>query len=243
MARIMKLIPFLLLLNCMFFNSVFSQEIPFYIPSHGLVGWWPFNGNTDDESLNGNSGINHGCELTTDRFGIENSAYYFDGIYNYIEVEIQNNSLQLKNNFTISVWANIKFNPNNNQVLISKGDKSSNEYVLGCSNEGYLFINNNNAPAAGLVNFKNHFNNWTNIIYVFKNGLVLLYINGKQIASYPVIEPILPSSLSLIFGALFGIGTNTPVKGSYFNGELDDIAIWNIDLDENEIKNVYSSGE
>ncbi len=241
----MKLVPFLLLVNCLFFHSVFSQdiEVPFYIPSKGLVGWWPFNGNADDESFNGNSGINHGCKLTDDRFGIKNSAYYFDGIYNYIEVEIQNNSLQLRNNFTISVWANLKFNPNNNQVIISKGDKSSNEYILGCSKEGYLFINNNHNPLTSLANLKNNYNNWTNIIYVFKNGIVLIYINGNQIASHPVIEPILPSSLSLIFGALFSIGTNTPIKDSYFTGELDDIAIWNVDLNEEEIHSVYMSGQ
>lgn len=239
----MKTIIFLTLTVLLLHNSIFAQEIPSYIPNEGLVGWWPFNGNTDDESLNGNSGINHGCKLTSDRFETKNSAYYFDGIYNYIEVEIQNNSLQLKNNFTISLWVNLKFNPNNNQILISKGDLSSSEYALGYSKEGFLFINDHHIHSAGLVNFNNYLNHWSNIVYVFKNGLVLMYVNGKVVANYPNFEPILPSSLSLIFGALFNIGTNTPVKGSYVTGELDDIAIWNIDLNEAQINQIYLSKE
>ena len=35
-------------------TSAFSQ-IPNYGPSNGLVGWWPFNGNANDESGNGNN--------------------------------------------------------------------------------------------------------------------------------------------------------------------------------------------
>ena len=33
----------------------FSQ-VPNYVPANGLVGWWPFNGNANDESGNGNNG-------------------------------------------------------------------------------------------------------------------------------------------------------------------------------------------
>jgi hypothetical protein len=48
--------------------------------SNGLVAHYPFNGNANDESGNGNHGTVHGAKLTQDRFGNPNSAYYFDGI-------------------------------------------------------------------------------------------------------------------------------------------------------------------
>ena len=44
----------------------------------GLVAYYPFNGNADDESGNGNDGIVYGATLTEDRFGNTDSAYYFD---------------------------------------------------------------------------------------------------------------------------------------------------------------------
>ena len=44
------------------------------------MGWWPFNGNANDESLNGNNGTVDGATLSADRNGNANSAYAFDGI-------------------------------------------------------------------------------------------------------------------------------------------------------------------
>jgi hypothetical protein len=56
-----------------------AQNVPSYVPTDGLVGWWPFNGNANDESGNGNNGNAIGVTLTTDRFGLTNSAYFFNG--------------------------------------------------------------------------------------------------------------------------------------------------------------------
>ena len=57
--------------------SAFAQNVPSYVPSNGLVGWWPFNENANDESGNGNNGTVNGSTLTTDRFGNINQAYSF----------------------------------------------------------------------------------------------------------------------------------------------------------------------
>jgi hypothetical protein len=68
-------ILFLILLFSGF--NVFGQ-VPNYVPTNGLVGYWPFNGNANDESGNGLNGIVTGASLTTDRNGAANSAYNFD---------------------------------------------------------------------------------------------------------------------------------------------------------------------
>ena len=60
--------------------------MPNYVPTNGLVGWWPFNGNANDESANNNNGIINGPVLTTDRDGNANSAYDFNGTTDFIEV-------------------------------------------------------------------------------------------------------------------------------------------------------------
>jgi hypothetical protein len=67
------------------FGLTFAQ-VPSYVPTNGLVGWWPFNGNANDESGNGNNGTVNGATLTTDRNGVANSAYSFDGVNDYIDV-------------------------------------------------------------------------------------------------------------------------------------------------------------
>ena len=55
-----------------------AQTVPSYVPTSGLVGWWPFNGNANDESGSGNNGtVYGGVSDTSDRFGNSNSAFYF----------------------------------------------------------------------------------------------------------------------------------------------------------------------
>jgi hypothetical protein len=49
----------------------------------GLIAYYPFNGNANDESFNLNHGIVHDATLCPDRFGNLNSAYHFDG-HNYL---------------------------------------------------------------------------------------------------------------------------------------------------------------
>ena len=53
---------------------------------NGLVGYWPFCGNANDESGNGNNGTVNGATLTNDMFGNANSAYSFDGTSSYINI-------------------------------------------------------------------------------------------------------------------------------------------------------------
>ena len=55
------------------------------IPTNGLVAWYPFNGNANDSSGNGNNGTVHNATLSADRFNNPNSAYSFNGSSSYIK--------------------------------------------------------------------------------------------------------------------------------------------------------------
>ena len=67
-------------------TALSAQSIPSYVPTDSLVGWWPFNGNANDESGNGNNGTVNGAILTSDRIGNNGSAYDFDGINDAIDI-------------------------------------------------------------------------------------------------------------------------------------------------------------
>jgi hypothetical protein len=66
-------------------TTITSAQVPTYVPTNGLVGWWPFNGNANDESGNGNNGTVSGATLTSDRFGNSNKAYSFNGLNDFIQ--------------------------------------------------------------------------------------------------------------------------------------------------------------
>jgi hypothetical protein len=71
--------------------------------SSGLVAYYPFNGNANDESGNGHNGTLYGSTLIADRMGNLNSAYYFDGTAtDYVDVGPLSISLPV----TIALWFN-----------------------------------------------------------------------------------------------------------------------------------------
>jgi hypothetical protein len=59
--------------------------------SSGLIAYYPFNGNANDESGNGHNGTIYGSTLTADRMGNPNSAFYFNGTpSDCIDVGVEN---------------------------------------------------------------------------------------------------------------------------------------------------------
>ena len=63
-------------------QMTFAQSTPSYVPTDGLVGYWPFNGNANDESGNGNHG---------NIFGNFNFVANDQGRFNCIELIGDNN--------------------------------------------------------------------------------------------------------------------------------------------------------
>ena len=71
----------------------------------GLVAYYPFNGNANDESGNGNDGTVNGATLTEDRCGNANSAYSFDGADDYIDI---GNTRKTKlSDYYLSAWIHL----------------------------------------------------------------------------------------------------------------------------------------
>ncbi len=77
-----------------------NAQVPSYIPTNGLIGYWPFTGNANDLSGNGNNGVVNGATLTSDRFGNVNAAYNYNGNNNIIA----NFPSAIIGDWTISAW-------------------------------------------------------------------------------------------------------------------------------------------
>src|ERR1039457_3593245 len=87
------------------------------IPTNGLVVYYPFNGNANDASGNGNSGTLDGATLTSDRFGHPNSAYYFNGVNGDILVP-ETLFGPTDAAWTVSVWITLDSGPYSSEQQI-----------------------------------------------------------------------------------------------------------------------------
>jgi hypothetical protein len=103
-----------------------TDKIAFADLNDGLVGYYPFNGNTNDESGNGNDGTIVGpVTLTADRFGNPDSAYHFAGVdVNTGFINLGNSSTLSLDTFTIAIWFEWESEHPTDiyRALITKGD-------------------------------------------------------------------------------------------------------------------------
>ena len=210
---------------------------------NGLVGYWPFCGNANDESGNGNNGTVNGATLTSDRFGNANGAFAFNGVSDYIEVI--NDSTLNNPSISISAW----FNANdfglasqlNQGMIVSKHQPPGwgASYELAVNS-----INGNNVWATFSINGNKWVstqnsltqNNWTYVVYTHDNNNAKMYINGLMVDSLNIVGGLSANSLPMWFGARPNAGSNS----AHFFGKLDDIAIWNRALSPSEISQLYN---
>jgi hypothetical protein len=211
----------------------------------GLVGYWPFCGNANDESGNGNDGTVNGATLTEDRFGNAESAYSFDGVDDFIIAE----NLNLNGSFTASCFINYSnytsyngqiggaiisnysnpLTPNGWEIVSAAGTAN-----LGVGNGEFGVNSNQNLPL----------NEWHHFVVVCDaiDSTTTLFLDGNSLESSQVYVTVDPSQaffndtdLQIVFGAR----ANTP-QGVFFNGSIDDIGIWNRALTTEEVRELYA---
>ena len=220
-------------------TTTFSAQINL---DSGLVAYYPFNGNANDESNNGNDGTVMGALLTTDRFGLDSAAYEFDGTSSYIAVP-NSQTLQSPDTALSQVaWINIyswslvgtTFGP-----ILMKSNSGTNafQYRLSVGPVGInTSINNwlNFVTTPDTLNF----NEWIMIASVLSNDTVSHYVNETFLGSGVLSGPIVTDNRPL------EIGRDVPGVTEIFHGKLDEVRIYNRALTFQEIQELYgiSSG-
>ena len=109
-------------LFCLGLMSVHAQTVDL---ESGLVAYYPFNGNANDESGNGNDGEVNGATLAEDRNGETAKAYSFDGDDDLMT--FQNPELNLIDGYSISLWSRWKGNNREWQYLLKLGESGRSE--------------------------------------------------------------------------------------------------------------------
>jgi|GEM_PF-3350326 len=226
------------------------SQVPSYVPTSGLMGYWPFTGNANDVSGNGHHGTVNGASLTTDRFSASNSAYNFNGSNNYIVVA-STSSLSGYSDLTISAWIQIGAFPLGVQGIVTKwyqvsctsSNANSDTYEGALSNNTVQFATNNN----NLTGFTSPpvlspalLNTWIHLVYTSSSSQGLtIYINGVSAATMFSPGNICASTNPLYFGTDYHGVSNTFHR--FFNGKIDDIGIWNRVLTLCEIQQLYTA--
>lgn len=220
----------------------------FQFPTDGLVAYYPFNGNADDASGNGNHGEVISAVLIQDRHGNANSAFSFDGVNDYIQVPYSS-SLDIAGSLGISVWAKgiaCQACGGSLSGIVAKGPIVP--YGLGIDDgDRILFRVVSSGTFFSALDTNNHIDpsQWYHYVGVFEAGeYIKLYINGDEVVS--IISGI-PLTVDKSSQGLW-IGSRAPsqqpsVPFYYFQGVIDDVRIYNRALNKSEIEQLFLESE
>ncbi len=214
----------------------------------GLQAYYPFNGNALDASGNNNHPVFNNATSTADRFGNPNSAYHFNGVYQYMRIA-NSRTLNFNNRITLSVWVRptgFYYDLCHASSMISKGGGNYNpgNYALrfddalysrgsGCSGSVCDSIHQNfRGTGTVLAPYGGDFikkDQWYNVLYTNDGRSAKLYVDCEL--KYTVVFPeTFTNDEHLFFGK-----SDDSFFPFWLNGDLDDIRIYDRALEAEEI--------
>jgi hypothetical protein len=219
------------------------------LPRNGLIAFYPFSGNANDASGNSLNGtVYGGAALSTDRFGMTNKSYLFDGTNDYIDVG-NPDLLKINGTITVAAWINVnEFKTASNKMMAIM-----TKYSFGNPNRGYNLsqdFTGNGTPLLTAHIFAPDGQSFTVAQYIGSPVtldtwmFIAITIDNKTWKFYQdnvLTNEVTSSSVILDDGD--GTQGNLQI-GAYnnnftFNGHIDDIAIYNRALTATEIQQLY----
>ena len=221
-------------------------------PTDGLVAWYPFNGNAQDESGNGHHGTVKGATLCKDRKGSNESAYNFDGVNDYIDLG-NSPKLNPRNQMTITSWIMLpkkmrakkgnylvksepiveRYEPNVGRrsywtAIYAGGYPRAYFYQDGGEPEGGRGIGSKSNPEP--LNLKQDYF----LAVSFDHARWgYLFLDGEIISDFRYGDSIQQTKESTTIGGYI----NTKCK--YFTGVIDDVRLYERALNTNDIKSLH----
>jgi hypothetical protein len=252
----MKKIILLLTIGVALTTQTLLAQVPSYVPTNGLVSYWPFSGNANDQSGNNLNGSVSGATLTTDRFGNSNSAYNFADNQ---QITIPNSADQNHYPLTVSLWYNPSNQPtgtstnifskyvaaswNGFQIVYADNTNVTNDGVVindGYGTSSWYTRDTNNRVigyygSPGFLQANVATNTWYHYVFVLDATGGKIFVNGQLVSS----DTWDGTPGVAINNFLWKIGGQYE-GNSWFNGKIDDIGIWNRALNETEISGLYN---
>ncbi len=209
-----------------------------FINDANLQGYWPLNGNANDESSNTNNGtLQNAPSSVPGKFG---TAYDFNGSTQYISIP-DDNSLDITGALTILAWVKFSAPTTAQDVILTKGNNNSFGalvYTLNVNSNKLQFTPSNGTTGQTAVSSADvdDTTEWRFVggVYV-PSTRVTTYIDGQQDGENTT--SIIASMQSTTDTMAIARDGDAAVR--FFDGNIDDVAIFDRALGADEIKAIY----
>ncbi len=199
----------------------------------GLVGWWPLNGNANDNSVNGKNGTVVGASPTTGQGGASNTAYSFNGTSSYISLPGTWGGSDM-NEMTVSAWYYVVADTGTFATLVEPTDAAFIHMHLYPSSTGRVYTDTGYSAPANIP--QTPVGAWHNLVVSSKSGNTAAYLDG-------VLQGAVDTSTYSYIQSTSTLQIGRGYSGArYFNGKIDDVRIYNRALTTTDIQALYGLG-
>jgi chitodextrinase len=199
------------------------------------VAQYGFSGNAKDGSTNANHALVNGAHLTSDRFGWSGKAFHFDGEQSSVTAS---NSAALNTGTTsISFWVNPSSFPAQGEVFILSNGGWQQRWKISLPGHGKpVFTTHSGGNCCSDMDSGKplELNKWTHLVMVHDGSKDIMYVNGVKAN-----EKAAAGNLDATTHPL-GIGYDPIDKNYYFNGALDEVAVYGEALSETQVAALYA---
>jgi len=243
---------------------LFSASLLFAVSSEAkmdpktIAGMWLFNEGKGKVAKDSSGNENNGTLVNDPKWvdGKFGKALTFDGGSNYVDCG-NGESLDITKEITVGAW--VKFNGIDYKAgagnLFSIGAKGYPDSVP--ANAGWWFSYDNRTNGQGFpyscfgnknggwagggnsfagYNFVFTKGEWYHLAFTVGKSIAKLYINGDQLgADKPLVNLVLSDTSRNL-----SIGSAT--TSYYFNGSIDEFAIFNVSLEKQDIQTIMNTG-
>jgi hypothetical protein len=199
---------------------------------------------TFDYSGNQNNATMYG-DANTNGSGAVGKGLSLDGTGDYVSIPHNSSLNPSGNEITISVW--VKWNGSGTTIsrrwgwIVMKGNDqyAANGYGIlqDYDSDAIYFRASGSENYAGYARTNFVINRWYHLVGVRTNTTAYLYVDGVLKSSRAVTPSAFVSSNPLHFGQ-----ASYQMHTQYFNGYMDEVAIWNRALTSQEVTNLYNTG-
>jgi hypothetical protein len=219
-----------------------SAQVPSYVPTNGLVGYWPFNGNANDASGNGYNLINYNVTYGNDKSQAANASAYFSGNGSYLKSQTSFSQFTTSPKQSYSFW--FKNVSSNWRYIINYANSTSCRIgivpnTLASTKSVGLIATTGCCPiqsscGIGTFNTAGLDAGWHHIVVSIDISNYSVFYDGTLVSTQT------HSGFNCVDSSFrFQLGKEC-FGANYYNMYLDDIAVWSRNLTQSEVTALYN---
>lgn len=166
----------------------------------------------------------------------------YDGVDDYVDLGDLSAEFSGQTTASVSLW--FKRDTTTNQILFDLKDGTSRIAIQLYQNTSiYFYLNNKNYVHSTVPAI----DTWYNLIYVFNGGgttnadKLKMYLNGTELTG-GTYSGAIDTAIGTLTSSMTSYIGRTPSHVAYFDGNIDEVALFNTALSSSDVTSIYNSG-